>query len=118
MAGAGSAFSCCPLSPQRMAPVIFALFWLYCLKYSTADLTCSVGDYGAKGNGEDYDTVAIQTAVDKCSQPGKPGTVVFEPGLSYLTGTITLTNSVHVVLPSTSTLLLGTRVRSLKRRIG
>ena len=72
--------------------------------------TCRVSDFGARGDGRQYETRAIQAAVDSCAQPGQAGTVVFDEGRAYLTATIILTGSVHVYLPSNSTLLLGIQV--------
>jgi polygalacturonase len=50
-----------------------------------------VRELGAKGNGTDKDTKAIQAAVDKASLSG--GTVILTPG-TYLSGTIRLRSNV------------------------
>ena len=91
--------------------ILGCLLTLWSAGSTDARLTCKVTDHGAKGNGKDYDTTAIQSAVDECSQLGQPGLVVFEAGREYLTGTVVLSNSVHVDLPVNTSLLAGINVR-------
>lgn len=45
----------------------------------------NVRDYGATGNGQTKDTLAIQAAIDKCSADG--GGQVVMPAGTYLCGT-------------------------------
>jgi hypothetical protein len=54
--------------------------------------TRNVRDGGAKGDGETFDTLPIQKAIDDCSSQGG-GTVVFPAG-NYLVGTIYLKSNV------------------------
>lgn len=55
-----------------------------------------VTDFGAVGDGKAIDTLAIQAAVDVCTESGG-GKVYFGPG-NYLTGTILLKNNVCLYL--------------------
>ena len=50
---------------------------------------CNVLDYGAKGDGANDDTAAIQKAVDDCAANGG-GQVVLPGGKTFLTGAIML----------------------------
>ena len=54
----------------------------------------STKDFGANGDGISLDTMAIQTAIDKCHTDGG-GTVVVEPGV-YLTKTLYLRSNVEL----------------------
>jgi polygalacturonase len=62
----------------------------------------NVLDYGAVGDGKTMATVAIQKAVDACSQAGG-GTVYIGPG-NYLSGTVFLKNDVRLYLDVNATL--------------
>lgn len=62
----------------------------------------NVADYGAKGDGFTKDTLAIQRAIDKCSEAG--GTVYFPNG-RYLMGTIYMKSGVTLKLEVRATLL-------------
>ncbi|MBN1419599.1 MAG: beta-galactosidase [Planctomycetes bacterium] len=59
----------------------------------------SVRDFGARGDGTERDTKAIQAAID-----AGPGTVVFPAG-TYLSGTIRLRSGVTLALETGATLL-------------
>ncbi|MGA2258544.1 MAG: glycosyl hydrolase family 28 protein, partial [Thermoguttaceae bacterium] len=69
----------------------------------TGPRSFDVRDFGAVGDGKSLDTVAIQRAIDACSQQGG-GVVVVNHG-NYLTGTIHLRSHVELHLASTTTLL-------------
>lgn len=58
--------------------------------------TYSVRSYGAVGDGQTKDTIAIQKAIDACTQNGG-GTVVVPPG-TYLSGSLFLKNNVDFQL--------------------
>ena len=51
--------------------------------------------FGAKGDGQTLDTVAVQAAIDSCRSAGG-GLVVFQPGLTFLIGTIYLKDHVYL----------------------
>jgi hypothetical protein len=68
--------------------------------------TISVRDYGAIGDGITLDTIAIQAAIDACSNMGG-GRVHLSVG-NYLTGTIILKNNVTFYLESGARLLGST----------
>ncbi len=64
---------------------------------------CDVRSFGAKGDGEHLDTVAIQTAIHACAEQGG-GTVRFGPG-TYLSGSIQLASNITLDLGQGSRLL-------------
>jgi polygalacturonase len=61
-----------------------------------------VFDYGAKGDGETIDMLAIQKAIDACEKTG--GTVYLHNGV-FLTGQLTLVSNMTLFIDSTATLL-------------
>jgi polygalacturonase len=67
---------------------------------------CSVLDFGAKGDGIDYDTSAIQSAIDYCAVRG--GGVVHVPPGMYLTGTVYLKSNITLRVDHGATILGGT----------
>jgi hypothetical protein len=60
--------------------------------------------YGAKGDGIVSDTAALQSAIDACAAAGG-GTVVLEPGCTYLSATLQLRSHVELHLAQGSRLL-------------
>jgi len=80
-----------------------ALFRAQSFFGSSALRRISVRDFDAKGDGTTVDTVAIQKAIDACSNLGG-GTVQVPPG-RYVTGTILLKSGVTLDLSSGATLL-------------
>ena len=60
--------------------------------------------FGARGDGQTLDTAALQAAIDHCHDAGG-GAVLFQPGLTFLTGTIYLKDHVFLQLEPDSTIL-------------
>lgn len=76
-------------------------------------LSLSVKDFGAAGNGVDYDTHPIQCAINACgasSSDGSPCHVIFPPG-KYLTATIYLKSHVILDIRENATILGGTKIQ-------
>jgi hypothetical protein len=71
-------------------------------KLAGADIY-NVRDYGAKGDGKTLDTLAIQSAIDKCFNQ-KGGTVLIPAG-NFLSGTLELKSNVTLHLSATGKLL-------------
>lgn len=63
----------------------------------------NVRDFGARGNGQDLDTTAIQTAIYACAQAGG-GTVVIPAG-HYVIGSLFLRDHITLYLDAGATLL-------------
>ncbi len=61
-----------------------------------------VKDYGAINDGKTVNTIAIQEAIDECTKSG--GTVLFDGGGTFVTGTIYLKDNVHIKIESGTTL--------------
>ncbi|XP_050230087.1 uncharacterized protein LOC126679173 [Mercurialis annua] len=70
--------------------------------------TLSVTDFGATGNGHDYDTIPIQTTINACP-PSTTCHVTFPPG-KYLTATVHLKSKVILHIQEGATLLGGTKI--------
>jgi polygalacturonase len=64
--------------------------------------TFLANDFGAKGDGSQLETAALQQAIDKAAEVG--GTVSVKPG-TYLTGSIFLKSGVTLDLPEGATLI-------------
>jgi polygalacturonase len=63
-----------------------------------SDAIFNVKHYGAFGNGEHLDHIAINKAIDACAAAG--GGTVFIPAGKYLCGSIHLKSNVHIYLSS------------------
>ncbi|HEY4414130.1 MAG TPA: glycoside hydrolase family 28 protein [Verrucomicrobiae bacterium] len=66
----------------------------------------NVRDFGATGSGTNFDTAAIQKALDACAQTGG-GTVRFTPGI-YLSQPLTVRTKTTIELQTGATLLAST----------
>jgi hypothetical protein len=69
----------------------------------------NVRDFGATGDGSTKDTLALQAAIDACTQAG--GGYVYFPAGRFLSGTLILKNNVTLCLSPSAVLLGSTEVR-------
>lgn len=58
---------------------------------------CSIEEYGVVGNGQSYDTVPMQAAIDACFKGGG-GRLVVPSGMRILTGTLWLRSNIELHL--------------------
>ena len=69
----------------------------------------NVMDFGAKGDGVSYDTVAIRKAAAAVSSDSAGGTLLFPSGGTFLTGAFNVTSNTHVEIEHGATVLGSTR---------
>ncbi|MCC7493913.1 MAG: right-handed parallel beta-helix repeat-containing protein [Fimbriimonadaceae bacterium] len=74
----------------------------------------NVRDYGARGDGTTFDTVALQAAVDACAAAG--GGEVVLPAGRYLCGSLLLKSQVHLLIRPEATLLGGDKLTDYPTR--
>lgn len=72
---------------------LLAFLIMMCLLVAAKAATYNVLDFGAKNNGRDLTTVAIQKAIDHCYNEG--GGMVLVPRGEYLVGTLNLKSNVE-----------------------
>ncbi len=72
--------------------------------YSEFNGHYNVKEHGASGGGEQYDTTAVQKAIDLCHKNGG-GTVLFPGGGTYLIGTISLLSNVTLHIAGNARIL-------------
>ncbi|KAF7827520.1 putative polygalacturonase [Senna tora] len=82
--------------------------------FSPLPITVSVTDYGAAGDGVQYDTRAIQSAINSCPTGG-PCQVTFPAPGKYLTATVFLKSGVVLNVEPGATILGGTNQEDYPR---
>src|SRR5512138_2320893 len=80
-----------------------------------AQTSVSVKLFGARGDGQSLDTVALQRAIDACAQDG--GGVVAFPAGRYLSGTLFLKSRVTLDFDPGATLLGSTNLEHYPRAV-
>lgn len=65
--------------------------------------TYNVRNYGAKGDGDNLDSPAIDKAIEAAAQAG--GGTVYVPAGTYLSGTIHLASNIHLLIDQGATIL-------------
>lgn len=76
----------------------------------------SITEYGAVGDGESFETDALQSAIDACADAGG-GTVRVPPG-EYLTGTVELRDHVRLHLETGATIMGSSDVNDYRQAGG
>jgi hypothetical protein len=79
--------------------------------------TWDVRRFGAKGDGQALDTAAVQAAIEACHKAGG-GSILFEPGLTFLIGTIYLKDHVRLQLEPNSTILGSDNLADYGKDVG
>lgn len=95
--------------------IIFLLTWSGSINAGEL-IYYNVKDYGAKGNGIEYDTEAIQSAIDNAAE-SYGGVIYFPPG-RYLTKTIVLKDNITLKIDNGSTILGSTEMTEFKPEYG
>lgn len=86
---------------NRILPIVIA-YILILPSCQNQEHVFNVYDYGATGDGQTSDQMAIQKAIDACA--GSGGTVWFPKG-TFLTGQITLSSDMTIQIDSAATIL-------------
>ena len=86
-----------------MRHFVFGLVMFFC-QAVCSQAVYDVMKYGAKGDGLTDDAVAIQSAIDRCSEDGG-GRVLFPRNHTFLSGPIELKSNVELYLDGTATLI-------------
>jgi polygalacturonase len=94
---------------------LFSVFFLPAVICLADAKIFNVRDLGAKGDGKNFDTAAIQNALDACADSG--GTVEFPAGI-YLSKPLTLHSKTTVRLDAGATLQAGTNQSDFMKRPG
>ncbi|MCK9279511.1 MAG: glycosyl hydrolase family 28 protein [Melioribacteraceae bacterium] len=96
-----------------MKKLLFILFFQVSIVFgqSVDKFFHSIDDFGAKGDGVTLNTIAIQNAIDKCSENG--GTVIIPKGI-YLTGSLELKSNTDIYLMNGALLLGSTQLKDYK----
>ena len=81
---------------------IFLTISTHSLSTAAVPTAFNVKDYGAKADGKNLDSPAINSAIDTCSKAGG-GTVYFPAG-TYLSGSIRLKSNITLYLDSGATI--------------
>ncbi|XP_048496515.2 uncharacterized protein LOC104889252 [Beta vulgaris subsp. vulgaris] len=98
--------------------ILFSLLLIYptqshfttsAIQLPSIPTTISVTNFGAVGNGIDYDTKAIQSAINACPTPSTCH-VVFPARGAYLTATIHLRSGVVLIVEEGAVILGGTKL--------
>jgi polygalacturonase len=88
----------------RASVILISLCFLFSAFASPDEKTVfNVRDFGAMGDGKNLDSPAIDKAIRAASQAG--GGTVFVPAGTYLSGSIHLTNNIHLYLDTGSVIL-------------
>jgi polygalacturonase len=97
-----------PLSKKVLIAVLVtaAISCYTTISAAPADTLCNVRDFGAAGDGQTLDTLAIQKAIDSFAEKGG-GTAYFPPG-RYLSGTLFLKSGITLHLEAGAVLLGST----------
>ena len=87
--------------------MLLLFFFIHAMGVLTAG-NVTVTDFGAKGDGQTMNTIALQRAIDACAESGG-GEVIVPPG-RFLTGTIYLRSHVELVIQRGASILGSTNV--------
>ncbi|RYE20523.1 MAG: glycoside hydrolase family 28 protein, partial [Sphingobacteriaceae bacterium] len=98
--------------PRNITVFIILLISSNFSAFSQSTTTYNIKNYGAKGNGKNLDTKAIDKAIDAASAAG--GGMVFFPAGDYLSVTIHLKSNVGLYLDHGATIIAATTAEGIQ----